>query len=105
MAPGNEYVEIRNDAYYVAGTRIGLDVIAHEFSVGRSPESIFQAYPSIGSLARVYGVITFMLENPDSVETYLKDQQRRYEKFQAQRPLPADMLDRYERAEVSTKPR
>ncbi|MEO8661304.1 MAG: hypothetical protein ABI693_22730 [Bryobacteraceae bacterium] len=26
MTPTNEYVEIRNGGYYVAGTRIGLDV-------------------------------------------------------------------------------
>lgn len=25
--PTNEYVEVRNGGYYVAGTRIGLDVV------------------------------------------------------------------------------
>ena len=53
--PTHQYVEIRNGAYYVAGTRIGLDVIVHEFRDGRSAEAIFDAYPSIGSMAKVYG--------------------------------------------------
>ncbi len=30
--PTNEYVEIRNGAYYVAGTRIGLDIVAIRLS-------------------------------------------------------------------------
>ena len=50
MMPINEYVEVRNGAYYVAGTRIGLDVVIREFRDGRSPEEIFDAYASIGSL-------------------------------------------------------
>ena len=46
--PTHQYVEIRNGAYYVAGTRIGLDVIVHEFRDGHSAEAIFDAYPLIG---------------------------------------------------------
>jgi hypothetical protein len=55
MMPTNDYVEVRNAGYYVAGTRIGLDVVAYDFRRGRSAETIFEAYPSIGSLAKVYG--------------------------------------------------
>jgi uncharacterized protein (DUF433 family) len=106
MMPANEYVEVRNGAYYVAGTRIGLDVVASEFSNGRSPESIFEAYPSIGSLGKVYGVITFILEHSDAVEAYLREQERRYDDFKERNPLPADMLERFERVrlERSKKP-
>jgi uncharacterized protein (DUF433 family) len=60
MMLANQYVEVRNDGYYVAGTRIGLDMVTCEFRNGRSPEAIFDAYPSIGSLAKLYGAITFM---------------------------------------------
>ena len=38
MMPTNEYVEIRNGGYYVAGTRIGLDVVTYDFRNGRSAE-------------------------------------------------------------------
>ena len=98
MMPTNEYVEIRNGGYYVAGTRIGLDVLVYDFRGGRSADAIFEAYPSIGSLAKAYGAITFILEHPMEVEAYLRDQDRRYEEFKAQHPLTPDMIERFERA-------
>ena len=97
MMPTNEYVEVRNGGYYVAGTRIGLDLVVYDFRNGRSAEAIFDAYPSIGSLARVYGAIAFVLEHPAEVEAYLKDQERIFEEFKAQHPMPADMMERFER--------
>ena len=92
----NEYVEVRNGGYYVAGTRIGLDIIIYDFRNGRSPEAIFDAYPSFGSLAKVYGTITFILEHPNEIEAYLEDQNRRYEEIKARYPLTPDMIDRFE---------
>jgi uncharacterized protein (DUF433 family) len=100
MMSANEYVEVRNDAYYVAGTRIGLDVVVGEFQAGRTAESIFEAYPSIGSLEKVYGVIVFILKHPDAVRAYQNDQERRYEGVKAGNPLPAEMVERYERAKA-----
>ena len=49
------------------------------------------------SLARVYGTITFILEHPKEIEAYLEDQDRRYEEFKASHPLPADIIERFER--------
>jgi uncharacterized protein (DUF433 family) len=100
MMPANEYVEVRNGAYYIAGTRIGLDVVAGEFQAGRTAESIFEAYPSIGALEKVYGVFAFLLKHPDAVRGYLKDQERRYEEVKTLNPLPADMAERFERAKA-----
>ena len=104
--PVNEYVEAHNGGYYLAGTRVGLDVVIYSFRNGRSAEAIFDAYPSIGSLAKVYGAITFILEHPKDVEAYLKDQDRILEEFKAQHPMPADMIEKFERAknEISVKP-
>jgi len=96
MMPSNEYVEIRNGGYYVAGTRIGLDVIVYDFRNGRSPEAIFDAYPSVGSLGKIYGTITFILEHPKEIEAYLENQDRRYEEIKARYPLTPDMIDRFE---------
>ena len=57
--PTNEYVEVRNGAYYVAGTRIGLDVLVNDFRNGSTAEAIFSAYPAIGWLdARSTGMST-----------------------------------------------
>src|ERR1039458_2171809 len=87
MMTTNEYVEVRNGGYYVAGTRIGLDVVTYDFRNGRSPEAIFDAYPSIGSLAKVYGAITFILEHTKEIEAYLEDQDRRYEEITGEKEL------------------
>ena len=94
----NEYIEVRNVCYYVAGTRIGLDLVVYEFREGRSPEDIFEAYPSIGSLAKVYGAITFILEHPREIDSYLKEQDGRWEEFKGRNPLPPEMAERFERA-------
>jgi uncharacterized protein (DUF433 family) len=91
MMPTNEYVEVHNGGYYVAGTRIGLDVVTYDFRRGRSAEAIFEAYPSIG------GAITFMLEHPTEVDAYLEDQERIFEEIKARYPMPADMIERFER--------
>lgn len=99
MMPTNEYVQLHNGGYYVAGTRIGLDVVSYDFRRGRSAEGIFEAYPSIGSLAKVYGAITFILEHPAEVEAYLKDQERTFEEIKTQYPMPAELVERFERAQ------
>jgi uncharacterized protein (DUF433 family) len=102
--PTSPYVEIRNGGYYVHGTRIGLDVIVPQFQEGKSPEAILQSYPSIGSLAKVYGAITFILEHPGAIEAYLCDQDRLWEELKQAHPLPPDMLERFYRArELSRK--
>jgi uncharacterized protein (DUF433 family) len=98
MMPTNEYVEVRNGGYYVAGTRIGLDVVFYDFQRGGSAESIFEAYPSIGRLGKVYGAIAFFLDHPAEVDAYLKDQDRLFEEIKAQYPRSQDLIDRLERA-------
>lgn len=98
MMPANQYVEVRNNAHYLTGTRIGLDVVIREFRDGRSPEEIFEAYPSIGSLSKVYGALTFILEHPQEIDSYLKVQDEKWEAFKASNPLSPDMMERFERA-------
>src|ERR1035438_10133284 len=104
--PTNEYVEVHNGGYYVAGTRIGLDVIAHDFRRGRSAEAIFDAYPSIGSLAKVYGAITLILEHRAEVDEYLAEQDRIFEEIKSRYPMPAETIERIARrkAQKPAKP-
>jgi len=95
----SEYIEQRNGGYYVAGTRIGLDILAYAFRDGKSPASILDDYPSIGSLAKVYGAITFVLEHPVEVDSYLEAQNRRYKDVQTHYPLSPCMIERFQRAQ------
>jgi hypothetical protein len=50
----------------------------------------------VGSLAKVYGAITFLLEHPADIAAYLEDQNRRYDEFKSENPLPADRIERFE---------
>ena len=95
--PSNDYIEVRNGSHYIAGTRIGLDVLIYDFRRGETPEAILQAYPSIGSLAKVYGAITFILEHPEAIEGYLQKQEMLWKKFGEEHPIPDDMLERFRR--------
>jgi hypothetical protein len=105
MMPTSEYIETRNGGCYVAGSRIGLDVVAHAFRRWRTAEDIFRSFPSIGSLAKVYGVLTFILEHPQEIESYLQEEHRFYEDFQASHPLPPEMLEPFERARNAKAPK
>jgi hypothetical protein len=68
-------------------------------------EAIFEAYPSIGSLSKVYGAITFILEHPADIDAYLKDQVRIFDEIKAHYPMPQDMIDRFEQAKKEASPR
>ena len=105
MMPTNQYVEVRNGGYYVAGTRIGLDVVIYSFRRGKGPEAILEAFPSIGSPAKMDGVMKFIHEHPAEIEAYLADMDRTFEEIKRQNPIPQDMLDRFERGvkRLSTK--
>ena len=47
--PESKYVEVRDGhLYYVAGSRMGLDVLVHDFRRGKTAGAILQSYPSIG---------------------------------------------------------
>lgn len=100
--PVNQYVEIRNGGYYVAGTRIGLDVIVQAFRDGECAEDIARAYPSFKSLANVYGVILFILEHPDAIEEYLGEQKRLWKELQERYPMPEELLEQLEDAVAET---
>ncbi len=98
--PSNEYVEIRGGShYYIPGTRIGLDVFVYAYRRGKTPESLLEAFPSIGSLAKVNGIIAFILEHPEAVESYLREQDALWDKFRKEHPIPDDMMRRFRRTQ------
>jgi uncharacterized protein (DUF433 family) len=96
MRLSTEYVEQRDDGYFVSASRISLESIVYAFRRGESPEAILEAFPGIGSLAKVYGAIAFALDNPCLVDDYLKQQEREWE--DARRGNPSELIDRVRRA-------
>ena len=86
------YVEERDGGYYIAGTRVSLDSVVHAFQDGESPEGILRSFPMAGPLVRIYGAITFYLENKERVEEYLRAQEHRWDALRRERPKSGDSL-------------
>jgi uncharacterized protein (DUF433 family) len=66
----SQYVEQRDEGYWVMGSRVSLDSIVNGFLSGQSAESIAQSFPVL-TLEQVYGAIAFYLSNRSEIDTYL----------------------------------
>jgi uncharacterized protein (DUF433 family) len=54
----NQYVEKRNQDYWVSGSRVSLESVIYAFLEGLSPETIAAECFPVLSLEQVYGAIT-----------------------------------------------
>jgi uncharacterized protein (DUF433 family) len=79
--PTKQYVEQRNQGYWIAGTRISLDSVIYSFLDGESPEGVAQNFPLL-SLEQVYGAITFYLANQEMLDRYLEDGEAEFQQLQ-----------------------
>ncbi len=86
-----EYIEEREGAFYVAGSRVSLASIIYSFRDGASPETIQQGFPSL-SLAQVYGVIAFYLSHPQESEAYLQELKRKWQELERNGQAPDEEL-------------
>jgi len=66
----SQYVEQRDEGYWVAATRVSLDSIVFAFLDGQTAESIAQSFPVL-TLEQVYGAIAFYLANRLEIDSYL----------------------------------
>ena len=76
------YVDRRDGAYWVAGTRVSLDSIVYAFVGGQTAESIAQSFPVL-TLEQAYGAIAFYLAHRDEIDTYLCHAEAEYETIRA----------------------
>jgi hypothetical protein len=53
-----DFVERRDDGFYLGGSRVPLDCVVREFREGQSPEAIRSDFPTL-SLEQVYEAVTF----------------------------------------------
>lgn len=88
VVAAKSYIEFRNDAYWVEGTRISLDSIVYAFRSGASPESIMQSFPLM-SLEQVYGAIAFYLANRTEIDAYLAAEETAFDAM----PQPLQTTD------------
>ena len=99
-----DYVEKREDGYWVADTRVSLDSLVYDFNRGATPESIRQSF-SVLTLEEVYGALTFYLANQAMIDTFLAESEIQFEKEAAVRReefklAKPELYDRLKNAEV-----
>jgi uncharacterized protein (DUF433 family) len=88
VVTAKSYVEYRQDAYWVTGTRISLDSIIYAFRKGLSPESIVNSFPLL-TLEQVYGAIAFYLANRTDIDAYLEAEEAAFDTM----PQPLETAD------------
>jgi uncharacterized protein (DUF433 family) len=95
---GKEYVELKEGAYRVSGTRVSLDSVVYGFQSGESPECIRQSFPAL-TLEQVYGAIAYYLAHKAEIDEYLADDEAEFEKLrQASRAANPELYEKLERA-------
>lgn len=68
----NPYVQQRDGAYWISGTRVSLDSIVVAFQQGLSAEAIVrEGFPTL-TLEQVYGAIAYYLAHRVEFDSYLK---------------------------------
>ena len=89
-------IPLRKDEYgavRIANTRVTLDVIVAAYQHGDTPEEINEGFPSL-TLADIYAVIAYYLNNQEQLDAYLRERDEQAEKIhreiEAKRP---DMFD------------
>jgi uncharacterized protein (DUF433 family) len=77
----SQYVEERDHAYWIAGTRVSLDSVVLAFLEGFSPEAIVtECYPAL-TLEQAYGAITYYLAHRTEIDAYLQQADADFERF------------------------
>ncbi len=75
-----QYVEKRDEGYWIAGKRISLDSIVYAFRRGQAPESIRRSFPLL-NLEEIYGAIAYYLANQAEIDEYLVCEESEFEKM------------------------
>lgn len=95
-----QYVEQREGAYRIAGTRVSLDSIVYAFWRGQSPESIAKSFPVL-TLEEIYGAIAFYLAHREEIDAYLEKEREEFEKMrQASRAAHPELYKKLAEAKL-----
>jgi uncharacterized protein (DUF433 family) len=65
----------------IAESRVSLDSVVHHYKLGASAEQIAQKFPAL-DLADVYAAISYFLNNEETVEEYLRQQEAKGDEVQ-----------------------
>lgn len=97
MSVDRDFVERRDESFYLVGSRVPLASIVREFQDGQSPEAIRSAFPTL-TLEQVYGAITFYLGHRSEVDNDLALRACEEEAFSDTHPAPAELKEKLDQA-------
>jgi len=86
LAIGNEAPPLKADkqgVIRVAGTRVTLDTLVGYYKQGLTIEDLSRNFPTV-QLADILSTVAYYLHHKDEVESYLKEQDERGRKVQAE---------------------
>jgi uncharacterized protein (DUF433 family) len=85
-----DYVEQREGGYYIAGSRVSLELIVYAFLRGESAEAIAESFAAL-TLEQVYGALAFYLAQRSRIDAYLDAGKAEFERLrsEARRTHPA----------------
>ena len=86
-----EFIERRDEGFYLIGSRVPIDNIVWEYRRGEDPETTQSHYPTL-SLEEVNGAIAFYLDHKEEVEQVIKERRRREDEYIAANPTPPDVI-------------
>jgi uncharacterized protein (DUF433 family) len=84
--PSSPHVEVRDAAYFLAGTRISLGSIACAVGRGETVDEILGDFPVIKSRSGLEGAVAFIKAHPHEIEAYLADLDSRWENARKMNP-------------------
>jgi uncharacterized protein (DUF433 family) len=93
----SDYVELRDNAYFVRGSRVSLDSIITGFRKGDSPETIRDNFPTL-KLEQVYGAVTFYLSHQAEMDAYLESGRKSFEEARQAQLIPEELRMRLQTA-------
>jgi hypothetical protein len=96
-AMAKDYVELREDAFYIANSRLPLFLLVTEYENGASPEEIHFSFPSL-TLEQIHGAIAFYLANRQVIEDGSWQARKAWQDFRTANPAPSKldlMLENY----------
>ncbi len=78
----NQYVEQRDQGYWLTSSRVSLESVIFAFLDGLSPEIIVAECFPVLTLEQVYGAIAYYLSNRPEMDAYLRDVGAQFKAFQ-----------------------
>lgn len=95
----HDYIERRENGFYIAGSRIPLTVVVHEYLNGAPAESIRHSFPTL-SLEQIHGALAFYHANEAALRQELHEEEDLWRRFRAEHPAPAELKSKLDQARL-----